>query len=216
MTSVYLIQAGETNNFKIGISNNPQLRLSNIQTSHYEKLVIVKSVEYPTRFIALSVEEFLHGKYKKDNTLGEWFTFDDYQIEEIEKYLDNEVSEVIFLKAKIKELEQQLRENNPCEPLTKSISPKPTNRVSRLILNRDDLISKIFKGLEAKGDKVPPKQTLVNTKHRSETKIYETTMRELKDIGIVDYQRGKGYFLAVGKESAMHILHEDEQPFKEV
>ena len=83
------------------------------------------------------------------------------------------------------------------------------------IKNRDDLINKIFKDVEGKGEKLPPKPTLVNIKNRTETKIYETTMRELKDIGVVNYKVGQGYFLAVGKESAMHILHEDETPFKE-
>jgi len=93
---------------------------------------------------------------------------------------------------------------------------KPMKKIGFAVNSRDDLINKIFKDVESKGEKLPSKTSLVNTGKRSETKIYETTMRELKDIGIVDYQRGKGYFLAVGKESAMHILHEDEQPFKEV
>ena len=92
---------------------------------------------------------------------------------------------------------------------------KPMKRIGFAVNNRDDLINKIFKDVEGKGEKLPSKTSLVDIHKRSETKIYENTMRELRDIGIVDYQRGKGYFLAVGKESAMQTLHESETPFRE-
>jgi len=43
-TSVYLIKAGQTDNYKIGIATNTSERLSNLQTAHYEKLILIHTV----------------------------------------------------------------------------------------------------------------------------------------------------------------------------
>jgi predicted GIY-YIG superfamily endonuclease len=201
MTSVYLIKAGQTNNYKIGISDNPQSRLSNIQTSHYEKLSIVKSVEYSTRFIALSVEEFLHKKYKKFNTVGEWFVFDSGQIKEIQKYLEFGVTEVIFLKARIKELEQQLRDEkaknalvNIKSPITDKNSVEKKPKTQKKQKTRKDISKTILEGIDADG-KVIAKAKLIDINNRAECNMYREVVRELQQDDILEYRNGYGYFL---------------------
>ena len=92
---------------------------------------------------------------------------------------------------------------------------KPMKKIGFAVNNRDDLINKIFEDVESRGDKLPSKTSLVNTQKRNETKIYENTMRELKAVGIVDYKRGKGYFLAVDKDVAKRELHELDIPYNE-
>ena len=70
-TSVYLIKAGQTDNYKIGIASDTGRRLANLQTAHYEKLSLVCSSVYSTRFIALAFEDYLHEKYNNFNTQKE-------------------------------------------------------------------------------------------------------------------------------------------------
>lgn len=73
-TNTYFISDGEF--VKIGISKDPQLRLSYIQT-HYPKIVhIVKLFPY-------NCERKLHRRFKHLKVNGEWFKFD----KEIADYL---------------------------------------------------------------------------------------------------------------------------------
>jgi hypothetical protein len=73
-------------------------------------------------------------------------------------------------------------------------------------MSRDDLIDTILDNVYSVGDKIPSKRTLVNTNNRNETKVYESTMKDLKQMGVVEFQRGKGYFLAVDYNTALSIL----------
>jgi hypothetical protein len=110
MTSVYLIRAGKTDNYKIGIADNVDNRLSNLQSANYENLSLIGSVEFDTRFIALVIEQNLHGEYKSLNTRGEWFRFSNDEISTVEVKMKTKITEVLMLKAKVKELEAKLKD----------------------------------------------------------------------------------------------------------
>ncbi len=70
--TVYFIQAGENGPIKIGVTKKSSLlRLSNLQSSHYEKLTLLKEVEG-----YFAVEQWYHEIFKKFHIRGEWFKID--------------------------------------------------------------------------------------------------------------------------------------------
>lgn len=80
---VYLIQSSTA--VKVGIANNPQNRLSGLQTSHHEKLTICYTLECPDRQAAQRAEAMIHARYADDRLEGEWFDVDaDTIIQDIE------------------------------------------------------------------------------------------------------------------------------------
>ena len=72
------------------------------------------------------------------------------------------------------------------------------------------MINLILDNVSNVGDKISPKTQLVDVKKRSETKMYETAMKELTALGVVDYKRGRGYFLSMDIDKAVGILSGDE------
>ena len=76
--------------------------------------------------------------------------------------------------------------------------------------SKTDMINLILDNVSNVGDKISPKTQLVDVKKRSETKMYETAMKELTDLGVVDYKRGRGYFLSMDIDKAVGILSGDE------
>lgn len=81
---LYVIQAGNTNFFKIGITRGEiEKRLSVLQTGNHLKLSIYH-VSYHDN--VLQKEKELHRKYKNCRTTGEWFHFANNEIEFITKY----------------------------------------------------------------------------------------------------------------------------------
>jgi predicted RNA-binding protein len=84
-------------------------------------------------------------------------------------------------------------------------------RVKQIEANsKTDMINLILNNVSNVGDKILPKTQLIDVKKRSETKMYETAMKELTDLGVVDYKRGRGYFLSVDIDKAVGILSGDE------
>jgi predicted GIY-YIG superfamily endonuclease len=71
---VYLIESSSA--LKIGIAANPQQRLSDLQTSHHEKLSLRYTLECPDRAAAFSVEQLLHRRFDDERLNGEWFDVD--------------------------------------------------------------------------------------------------------------------------------------------
>jgi hypothetical protein len=67
---VYMIRCGENGPVKIGHSADPQHRLAQLQTSHHERLSIIRTFEGGT-----SVEIWLHRKFSRLRINGEWFSF---------------------------------------------------------------------------------------------------------------------------------------------
>jgi len=66
---VYFIQSIGGGPIKIGHSDSPIKRLATLQTSHYEKLTILATVDG-----GLTTETKLHERFSKDRLHGEWFT----------------------------------------------------------------------------------------------------------------------------------------------
>lgn len=69
---VYVIRAKGSNSLKIGISDNPLKRMSEIQTGNHETLEL-SMVMTPISTTASSIEKFLHKHFKKQKLRGEWF-----------------------------------------------------------------------------------------------------------------------------------------------
>jgi len=65
---VYVITDGE--NHKIGISSDPENRLSQLQCSNPKRLELVTSATVED---APAIEAYLHEKYSEHNVHGEWF-----------------------------------------------------------------------------------------------------------------------------------------------
>ena len=69
---IYFIQAGQNGPIKIGKSDDPERRLGQLQTGHYEKLRLLW-----VSFAPDSDEEKLHDLFKDVHIRGEWFEPED-------------------------------------------------------------------------------------------------------------------------------------------
>lgn len=76
---IYLINALNTNQYKIGITddNNLEKRIKNIQTGSSHELMLLK--RFRSKY-ATVIERKLHNLYKEKKSHGEWFTLDDEDI----------------------------------------------------------------------------------------------------------------------------------------
>lgn len=78
MNIMYILQNGDTNQYKIGVTNNLNRRLSQLQTGCPLELKVVKIWQHPKRKIIERYERILHrcftamGQKIRDD--GEWFT----------------------------------------------------------------------------------------------------------------------------------------------
>jgi hypothetical protein len=75
---IYFIKAGETGPVKIGYSREPQARLTMLQTSHYERLTMLATVEG-----GFALERALHKHFEERRRTGEWFIITDSEVGEI-------------------------------------------------------------------------------------------------------------------------------------
>lgn len=90
MQYVYLIKSGEF--FKIGIANDPGLRLAQLQTGNPNELEISSCYGFED---AAPVERVLHQKFKKSRHFLEWFKLSSNEVEEFEevcRVLDGELA----------------------------------------------------------------------------------------------------------------------------
>jgi len=78
MQTLYILQNGETNQYKIGITNNLNRRLQQLQTGCPYELKVVKIWTHYNRKIIEKYERVLHRYYTKCGCRiredGEWFT----------------------------------------------------------------------------------------------------------------------------------------------
>jgi hypothetical protein len=79
MSYVYLIQSDRY--FKIGIANDVESRLSQLQTGNPNELVIESCYEFPN---AQAVETVLHQKFSSVRKLGEWFLLSNTGLQEFD------------------------------------------------------------------------------------------------------------------------------------
>ena len=72
---VYLIQSGckVKDPIKVGMANNPERRIKELQTGNPVKLRTVLLIECDSRKHALRLEQTLHHMLRGHNILGEWF-----------------------------------------------------------------------------------------------------------------------------------------------
>jgi ferredoxin len=77
MEAIYIINENGTSNYKIGKSGNLISRISNIQTSNSSKIILVKSFLCKNSKL---LEELLHKLFSSDRIQGEWFHFDNEQL----------------------------------------------------------------------------------------------------------------------------------------
>jgi hypothetical protein len=68
--SVYIIQAGDTDKVKIGWSESPEIRLSDLQTSHWETLRIIRLVDGGP-----DAEQWFHRRFADQHVKMEWHLF---------------------------------------------------------------------------------------------------------------------------------------------
>ena len=84
--NIYIIRAGQTNNYKIGVANDVGFRIKNMQTSHYELLEVVRTFYNENVY---NLEKRLHQKFrdKGKHIRGEWFNLDTKDIKDIERLI---------------------------------------------------------------------------------------------------------------------------------
>lgn len=94
MAYVYVI-GGTEKPYKIGITNNPERRLKNLQTGHPFELKIHHIEQIPESQVRL-IEQTIHKTIKHKQTHGEWFDIS----------LEDAISEVKF--ARIRYLKDEV------------------------------------------------------------------------------------------------------------
>ncbi len=69
---VYLIRAGEDGPVKIGRATNVVHRMANLQCGHYQKLVLLRTLDHDE---PAKAEAWLHRKFLSMRIIREWFRF---------------------------------------------------------------------------------------------------------------------------------------------
>jgi hypothetical protein len=85
---VYIIHCKDLNTIKIGYSDNPFARLSQLQMGNSSELSIISIFKG-----GLEEESVLHKILKLNSVRGEWFSVDDELIAELVSYQSEKVSE---------------------------------------------------------------------------------------------------------------------------
>jgi hypothetical protein len=71
--NVYLLRAGTTNFYKIGVSKNTETRVNQLQTGHNETLLLVHQFKTKHDY---QLEGYLHRRFTDKNVQLEWFELD--------------------------------------------------------------------------------------------------------------------------------------------
>lgn len=82
---IYII-SNDQNYIKVGVSNNPERRIKQLQTGNEHKLTLLFTEEFEcTRNHLLKIEKQLHKEIKRLAThcVGEWFFLDENKIDTI-------------------------------------------------------------------------------------------------------------------------------------
>ena len=82
-SSIYIIKAGASDKYKIGVANDIGHRLKNLQTAHYEDLIVIRSFYLMDAYgMERKIHDFL--KEMSRHVRGEWFILHNGDIEVIE------------------------------------------------------------------------------------------------------------------------------------
>ncbi len=76
---VYLIQHGETNLYKVGMSIDPLKRLNQLQASNPESLKLISTIATDDM---VTLEAYFHKLFEEDRHTREWFRLSAIQIEQ--------------------------------------------------------------------------------------------------------------------------------------
>jgi len=85
---VYFVQAGESGPVKIGVTQNIEDRVVNLQTGNPEKINVMRALTLRSKEDAFNLESKLHNKFKDVRLNGEWFKYS--------KYLDDFIKNISF------------------------------------------------------------------------------------------------------------------------
>ena len=69
---VYLLRCNDE--FKIGKANSVDIRLVSLQTGNSKYIQLLWKTEVSSESEAFKIENYLHKKFKKYRSRGEWFT----------------------------------------------------------------------------------------------------------------------------------------------
>lgn len=92
--SIYFIKAGEF--CKIGYSQNPKKRLTNIRVSCPYDAILHFEFELPQFYAnrrAKNIERMLHELFKDKYFRGEWFRLDEQDIDKAKKWFEKELQD---------------------------------------------------------------------------------------------------------------------------
>jgi predicted GIY-YIG superfamily endonuclease len=70
---VYFIQVHGEGAVKIGVAQDVDKRLDQLQTANHNDLRVLKTIKCKGKAHAYNTEKLLHGKHKKHHLRGEWF-----------------------------------------------------------------------------------------------------------------------------------------------
>lgn len=119
---LYIIQMLETNFFKIGISMDPNDRLKNIQTSNPYKLALIKTYDCEKSF---EVEKIIHTKMDKFNANGEWFKFEDNELKNCMKLIENTICVIDKQNCNMDKQKHKTKDKKITTPILKNEPTKP-------------------------------------------------------------------------------------------
>lgn len=70
---LYVLEIKKLETYKIGVTDNLEKRIKQLQTGSPEEITVVNYFEYELPKQAFKIEKILHKKFKKHQTQGEWF-----------------------------------------------------------------------------------------------------------------------------------------------
>lgn len=83
-SQIYVVKAGETDNYKVGVSNNPIKRIQGLQTGNHLKLNF-KVVRFGTSALERFLHKTLSAEGRRIRNGGEWFLLDNFWLDFIKK-----------------------------------------------------------------------------------------------------------------------------------
>ena len=108
MSLIYLIQMGDTQYYKIGITKDINRRIRDLQTGNPLPLTVVTTIEIDTnpkqsREFSAFIESRLHALFEYCRASGEWFKFVMQEEEDLKKWgrtkkIENENDFLEFIK----------------------------------------------------------------------------------------------------------------------
>ena len=93
---VYLILKENSNHYKIGVSNNPNTRLNQLQTANSTPLLLVD--KFKTNF-SFKLEKYVHRNYAEKQTIGEWFVLDEEDVKNFKVLCEKQEKNLELIKS---------------------------------------------------------------------------------------------------------------------